>query len=235
MGDNGKLIDISVAITQTTADAAKLGNGWNVIIRNTSGSTVTLDPFGSQTITWSDAAAATTLSILNRDVWLLVCDGANFHAFLLESRPTVSATLITSTNSAVAIPARAYAAKIRMVNGGGSPGNNPSNGGATSIVGFTPTLTIPGEPQVLGAQAAGPLTSGISMMGLGQGTGYGSGGAAAGGGSNTGGAGGDYGEGLLNIAVGTTTLNVTIGAGGAVTSTGSPGLAGAAYIEFLIR
>lgn len=85
--------------TQTVNAAATLSNGWFTYLRNTSTSTVTVDPSGSETID-----GATTLSLRPNDTRLLMCDGTGFRSIPVSGNAgrTLIAT-ITPTAASTAI------------------------------------------------------------------------------------------------------------------------------------
>lgn len=79
-GDNGKLIDITAAITQTFNAASGLGSGWYCIVRNSSSSYVTLDPNASEQID-----GGLTLTMMPNEIRIVQCDGAAFTTFLINT------------------------------------------------------------------------------------------------------------------------------------------------------
>lgn len=83
--DKGKWIDAtSGTFTLSATAAATLGDGfWCYVGSSGSTNLVTVDPNGSETVTIK-GTAYTTFKVWPGEVWLIVCDGSNFHAFLVQ-------------------------------------------------------------------------------------------------------------------------------------------------------
>lgn len=91
--NNTNVINYTVgSFTQTIKAAALLGNGWRVWLRNSSGTTVTIDPNGAETIN-----GAATYALVANSSAMLVCDGANFLIVGASSAPAASPALILLT------------------------------------------------------------------------------------------------------------------------------------------
>ncbi|MDH4046368.1 MAG: hypothetical protein OEW06_18125, partial [Gemmatimonadota bacterium] len=130
VGDKGKMIDITAAITQTFTAAATLAAGWWVILRNatTDGTTVvTLDPNSSETI---DGVA--TPRMYSGETRLIVCDGSNFYSHLLAS-----GLAKFTTDGTFYVPAGATTADVVCIGGGGGGGGGRGGSAATYRQGGT--------------------------------------------------------------------------------------------------
>ena len=98
--DNTSVIVFTAGTTPTlgTAVAASsLGNGWNILCINVSGSTVTIDPNGSETVN-----GGATQDIDDDYVAFIWCDGSNFYAIVLPLVPP--AAIATNVPTGAMLP-----------------------------------------------------------------------------------------------------------------------------------
>lgn len=117
--DSAGVFDLSGTWTQTFVDAATLGAGWFVYLRNVGMGTITLDPYSSQLI---DGLAT---GVLRPGMALLVtCTGSALQC--LRVGPQVMTEVLTSGTSWVC-PLGVRAARIRMSGAGGGGMGGPSD------------------------------------------------------------------------------------------------------------
>lgn len=143
--DNGKVIGITAAITQTIAAGATLPAGWNVELRNEFNGSFVVDPNAAETI---DGAA--TLTVKAGWAYRLDWDGAKFLAKVVKQRIYGSPAQVTSTVT-LTIPADTWVIRPYALGAGGasfSGGGYTGGGGGMAFgdVAVTPfsqvTLSI---------------------------------------------------------------------------------------------
>ena len=118
--DSAGIFDLSGTWTQTFIDAATLGAGWFVYLRNVGTDEITLDPYSSQLID------GLTTGVLRPGMTILVtCTGSALQC--LRVGPQVVTEALTSGTSWVC-PLGVRSARIRM-SGGGGGGQGGKTGG----------------------------------------------------------------------------------------------------------
>ena len=123
--DNGKVIDITAAITQTFEADETLGDGWSVTLRNADDQgtvVITLNPAGSETID-----GLTTLTMYAGETRQIICNGAggNFNSVLLLG----GFYRITATGTTTfTLPSGATWVEAELQGGGGGGGGSAGGG-----------------------------------------------------------------------------------------------------------
>ena len=124
VADNGKVIDITAAITQTFEADETLGDGWSVTLRNATDEgtvVVTLNPDGSETID-----GLTTVTMYAGETRQIICNGAgaNFNSVMLQGgwhRYTADGNFV--------VPHGITEVEVDAIGGGGGGGGNTASGG----------------------------------------------------------------------------------------------------------
>lgn len=87
----GQIIDItSGTFTQTFDESANLGNGFYCYVINSGSGVITLDPAGVETINIS--------TLYQNDMVMILCDGSNLYAYLLNKDKTINEIILTTGN-----------------------------------------------------------------------------------------------------------------------------------------
>lgn len=166
--DHGTLINFTDGtFTQEFSPASTLGNGWFCYIMNSGPGTITLDPYGAETI--NDVAS---IPLYPLDTALIQCDASKLTAITKKSQ----GTLTVLTTDTIAIPANVNSVLIQAIGAGGggasgsrsgsaaeSGGNGGGGGGGVAVGLFTAgilansTLTV-----MIGAGGAGGVHPGVN-------------------------------------------------------------------------
>lgn len=151
--DSTTLFDLSGTFTQTLTAAATLGAGWNVLLRNVSNGTITLDPNGAELID-----GLSTFSLLPGYTIKLICTGTGFTAVVVKARTYNNVLQYTASNTFV-VPQDVYV--IRGYAFGAGAAGSAGGGGAGGGCGYGDIAVIPGQSVTVS------ITSGIATVAVG--------------------------------------------------------------------
>lgn len=126
--------------------AATLGEGWNVMLRNDSTGTITLDPNGAEQID-----GGTTLSLLPGQSCTVVCTGSAFYTYSLSGGAVTDTARVDVASAATVDLTAAGPAATRSIN----------ITGTTAITGFT---VAAGRLYFVTFAASLTLTNGASLV-----------------------------------------------------------------------
>jgi hypothetical protein len=150
LSDIGTLLQYSSGtFTQTYDPAAKLGNGWWVMLENVGTGVITHDPNASE---YFDISGVTTAAQNPGDLWLLDCDGQNFR---LQRLAGMNKQIYTSGSGNFTVPAGVWRIFVEIWGAGAGGNTNTFAGGGAGGYCAAWLNVTPGQTIAYAVGAAG--------------------------------------------------------------------------------